>query len=135
MGHGRSTGWAGYYGVRSRHITAFRNKPSAAIFSLCCWTAGRKNVKYSFCESLIMNGITPFALGAVKPTLFTDNTRWAINFSAAIRSGVSTAGELVRLSCPTQRSGAHYRLFGDPTVPLLADEDFMEQAGKIKIYH
>ena len=134
LGHGRPSGWCGYYGIRSHHITAFRNKPSAAIISLCCWTAGRKHVKHSFCESLIMNGITSFAVGAVKPTLFTDNTRWAINFIQAIRSGATTAGELVRLSCPTQRSVAHYRFFGDPTVPLLPDEHFLQEAEKIKIY-
>ncbi len=134
LGHGRPSGWSGYFGIRSHHITAFRNKPSAAIISLCCWTAARKRVKHSFCESLIMNGITPFAVGAVKPTLFTENTRWAINFIQAIRSGAMTAGELVRLSCPTQRSVAHYRFFGDPTVPLLADENFLQQAEKIKLY-
>jgi hypothetical protein len=134
MGHGRPTGWSGYYGIRSHHIAAFTNKPCAAIISLCCWTAGRKEVKYSFCESLIMQGTTAFAIGAVKPTLFTENTRWAINFSAAMQRGVHTATDLVRLSCPSQRSAAHYRLFGDPTVPLLADAGFMRAAEKIKIY-
>jgi hypothetical protein len=134
MGHGRPTGWSGYYGVRSHHIAAFKYKPAAAIISLCCWTAGRKDVKFSFCESLIMQGITAFAIGAVKPTLFTENTRWAINFSTAMQRGVETAAALVRASCPSQRSADHYRLFGDPTVPLLADEGFISAADKIKIY-
>jgi hypothetical protein len=135
MGHGRTTGWAGYSGVRSHHLNHFKNKPSAAIFSICCWTAGRKNVKRSFCEMLLQEGIAATALGAIKPTLFTDNTRWAINLSAALQNGVSTVGELIVNSCPVNMNASKtYRLFGDPTVPLAADKKFLSFARKIKTY-
>lgn len=135
MGHGRASGWVGYYGVRASHITQFRNKPSAAVLSLCCWTAGRKNVRTSFCESLMVNGIASSVFGAVRPTLFTDNTRWAVSISEALRKGAATIGELIINAYPVNdKAAAHYRLFGDPTSPLLADENYMEASQKIKTY-
>ena len=135
MGHGRVSGWVGYYGVRASHITKFRSKPSAAVLSLCCWTAGRKNVRSSFCELLMMNGIASSVFGAVKPTLFTDNTRWAVSISDALRNGASTIGELIVKAYPfNDKAAAHYRLFGDPTSPLVADEFYIEASQKIRTY-
>jgi hypothetical protein len=126
MGHGRTTGWSGYSGVRSRHLNHFKNKPSAA---------GRKNVKRSFCEMLLQEGIAATVLGAVKPTLFTDNTRWAINISTALQNGAATVGELIVNSCPVNINASKtYRLFGDPTVPLSADKNFSSFAKKVKTY-
>lgn len=135
MGHGRPSGWVGYYGIRAHHIAQLRHKPSAAILSLCCWTAGRKNVRYSFCESLMLNGITSSVFGAIRPTLFADNTRWAVNLSAALKQGAATIGELIVKAWPAnEKAGIYYRLFGDPTTPLLADEQFIATSDKISTY-
>lgn len=135
MGHGRAKGWAGYRGIQLQEMEMFANKPNAAVLSLCCETASRRNVQLSFSEELILNGLSGFALGAARKTLFTDNARWAVSISKEIRKGHKTVGSLLTSAIPVNtKSYSSYRFFGDPTVPLYPDSRFYSEVKKIKTY-
>jgi hypothetical protein len=123
VGHGRPIGWAGYAGVRAHHLGPAahpRWRPSAAVLSLACNTASRRRTGLSFSEALPLGGVTAAALGAVGPTLFTANARWAVRITRAL-PGVRTIGELVAAVAPADPGAGAYRLIGDPTVPLADD--------------
>ena len=136
LGHGRPVGWAGYYGIRMHHFLDFVNEPAGTIISLCCHTASRRNVGISFSENLVMDGISASAFGAIKSTLFTDNTRWAVNICHSLEKGITTIGELIADASPMSLSGVNsYRLIGDPFAPLFSSSEAVRAAKKIKIYY
>lgn len=135
LGHGRPSGWVGYYGLRHHHLPPFINEPVGALLSLCCLTASRRRVGYSFAERVVLNGSTAACLAAVKPTLHTDNTRWAIRIVELMNAGVDRLSELIKEIMPMQSSAWHtYRIIGDPLAPLYAPQSGVEFAESIKIY-
>jgi hypothetical protein len=135
LGHGRPVGWSGYYGVRICHFADFAQKPLGSVLSLCCHTANRRNTGISFSENLVTEGIASSAFGATMATLYTDNTRWAVNICHSLNKGIATIGELLADAAPMSRSGVEaYRLIGDPLAPLYSDFGSIDSARKIKIY-
>jgi hypothetical protein len=136
VGHGRPVGWSGYFGIRMQHFRDFANEPAGSVLSLCCNTAGRKNVRISFCENLVVEGFASAAFGATRSTLFTDNTRWAVNVCHSLGKGITTVGELITDAAPASRSGVSgYRLIGDPLAPLFSSSEALNAARKIKVYY
>jgi hypothetical protein len=135
IGHGRPVGWAGYFGIRMHHLIDFINEPAGAIISLCCHTASRRNVGISFSENLVMEGVSASAFGATQSTLFSDNTRWAVNICKSLSKGVTTIGELVVDAAPMSPSSVNsYRLIGDPFAPLFSTPESLRIAKRIKTY-
>jgi len=136
IGHGRPVGWSGYFGIRMQHFRDFANEPAGSVISLCCNTAGRKNVRISFSENLVIEGFASAAFGATRATLFTDNTRWAVNVCHSLGKGITTVGELITDAAPATRSGiSSYRLIGDPLSPLFSGSGSLATARKIKVYY
>jgi hypothetical protein len=135
VGHGRSVGWAGYYGTRIHHFTQQKGLQLGALLSVCCLTAKRKNDEQSFAEAVIFNDIASSSLGAIKETLFTDNTRWVIRICESLNQGARTIGELLVESCPPNPANEnHYRLFGDPMAPLQSWVHSLRNINKVKVY-
>lgn len=135
FGHGRAKGWVGYNGVQIQELKLYQDKPNAAILSLCCETASRRRVQFSFCEQLILNGISAVSMGAINKTLFTNNTRWAISISNELQNELDTIGDLIVKAKPSNEDAwKHYRLFGDPTIKMYPDENFYKEIKKIKTY-
>jgi hypothetical protein len=136
VGHGRPVGWSGYFGIRMQHFIDFANEPVGSVLSLCCNTASRKNVGVSFSENLVMEGISASAFGAIRTTLFSDNTRWAVNVCHSLGKGITTIGDLITDAAPMSKSGiTSYRLIGDPLAPLYAGTESIRFAKKIKVYY
>jgi hypothetical protein len=136
LGHGRPVGWAGYYGIRIQHMKDFADRPAGAILSLCCNTANRHNVGFSFSENLVMEGLAASSFGAVRATQHTDNTRWAVNVCHSLTKGINTVGDLIVDAVPLTKSATNsYRLMGDPLAPLFSDKEAFTIAKKIKVYY
>ena len=136
LGHGRPIGWSGYFGIRMNHFMDFSNEPAGSVIALCCHTANRRNVGISFSENLVMEGIAASAFGAVKATLYTDNTRWAVNVCQSLAKGITTIGELIADAAPINHSSVNsYRLIGDPLAPLFSSAESVKFAKKIKTYY
>lgn len=138
FGHGRPSGWVGYRGLRARHLGFALGEPLAGLFSLTCRTASRWRVGRSFCEATVLQGSAASALGAVGPTLHTENASWAIGIARALAAGAATVGDLVVAAAPPGRGPTPYRLIGDPTAPLRpapgaleAIEAVLERAARI----
>jgi hypothetical protein len=135
VGHGRPIGWVGYYGTRIHELTGKKNEPLAAMLSLTCLTASRKNTDISFAEWLPLRGVAASAFGAVSATVHTDNTRWAVNICEALKGQPATIGALITGAMPERKSAANaYRLTGDPLSPLLSAAGANRKAGKIKVF-
>lgn len=118
FGHGRPSGWVGYRGFRHRHLSFVRGEPMAALLSLTCRTASRRGSWRSFSERVVLSGHAAASLGAVGPTLHTDNASWAVGLARALAEGAETVGDVVVRAHPPGRSSTPYRLFGDPLAPL-----------------
>lgn len=136
VGHGRPAGWVGYYGMRAHHFEHFDGEPLGGMLSLCCLTASRWRTGLSYSEALTLQGVAAASFGAVKPTLHTDNTRWAVRICEALTSdGVGSLGELIVRAAPPNPSAVQpYRLIGDPLAPLVARKEGLRRAKKVKIY-
>ncbi len=135
MGHGRPVGWSGYYGMRTHHFEAFAGEPLGGLLSLCCLTASRRRTGLSYAEALPLLGVTASAFAAVKPTLHTDNTRWAVRICEALATGADTLGELIVRALPPNPSAvAPYRLIGDPFAPLSAENSGAKKARRVPTY-
>lgn len=134
FGHGRSMGWAGYAGFRIQHFLA-KKPPMGALLSLCCDTAKRKQGAYSFSERLVLDGICGASFGAVRPTLHTDNTRWAVRLSHPLSSGIQRIGAVIQAALPKNESAVQpYRLFGDPLSLLASHPQHLTNAQNIPTY-
>lgn len=135
VGHGRASGWVGFRGVKVQEMKLFAHKPTAVIFSLCCETASRRKVAYSFSEQLILEGISAVSIGATRKTLFTNNTRWAVSLGNELLEQVGTIGELIVNAKPSNPAAyKDYRLFGDPTIPIIPDKNFFTDIKHIESY-
>jgi hypothetical protein len=122
VGHGRPVGWVGYAGTRAHHladaVARAGHRPAAAVVSLTCQTASRRNTGLSFAEALPLRGVAAATLGAVSSTVHTGNARWALRIARDLGTA-STIGELVAMVAPHDPHATTYRLLGDPTAPLL----------------
>jgi hypothetical protein len=79
--------------------------------------------------------VSAAGFAAVKPTLHSDNMRWAVRIGKALLQGARTIGELIIASNPkTESSMEAYRIIGDPFAPLWAPEQGMLLARRIKTY-
>lgn len=136
LGHGRPSGWVGYWGLRARHFAQFDGEPLGALLSLCCLTASRRRVRLSFCEALPLLGVSASCFAAVTPTLHTDNTRWVVRLCSALAaSAVHTVGDLVaRALVPEAEARAAYRIIGDPFAPLSASIGALKRAAAVATY-
>lgn len=135
VGHGRPSGWVGYYGTRAKHFEGYQSEPLGAMISLCCYTNSRKKIGLSFSEALVTQGIAAASFGAITKTKHTDNTRWALRITENMAEGVMAIGELILKSLPQDENAAlAYRLIGDPLAPIIAAEESIEQAKNIPVY-
>jgi len=135
VGEGRPIGWVGYRGLRAWHFDGFRGEPLGGIVSLCCHTASRRRTGVSYAEALPLLGVTAATFGAVRATLHTDNTRWAVGICETLASGVDTIGELIVRSAPPNKSAsAAYRIIGDPLAPVAAENAAAKRARAIPTY-
>lgn len=135
VGHGWPVGWVGYRGTRLQHLADQPGEPLGALLSLSCYTASRRRTGLSFAEGIPLYGIAGAAFGAVTSTLHFNNTRWAVRVCLALKTGVSTVGELIVAALPsTERSVTDYRLLGDPLAPLVGTADGLAQAQAIELY-
>lgn len=135
LGHGRPVGWVGYYGMRARHFEHFAGEPLGGLLSLCCRTASRRRTGLSYAEALPMLGVAAASFGAVRETLHTDNTRWAVRICEALLAGVDSLGELIVRAAPPNASAVlPYRLIGDPLAPLRGEVAGLKRAGRVKTY-
>lgn len=135
LGHGRPKGWVGYYGMRGHHFDDFTGDPSGGILSLCCRTASRKGTALSFVEALVQSGAAACSFGAIRETRHTDNTRWAVRISEALKENVDTIGELIIKAMPLQPTAYEsYRLIGDPLAPLRSTHNAKRLANAVKTY-
>lgn len=134
LGHGRPVGWVGYYGLRPHHFKD-PEKPLGNLISLCCHTANRRRIGLSFAEQIVMNGTAASCMGAVSGTLFTNNTRWAVQIVDRLTENVKNVGELLTKACPINPDSYNsYRLIGDPLAPLQATSTGIYIARSIKTY-
>jgi hypothetical protein len=135
LGHGRASGWVGYYGMRTRHFESFHGEPLGSLLSLCCRTASRRRTGLSFAEALPLLGVAAASFGAVTETRHTDNTRWVVRISERLGNGADTVGELlVRAAPPNLEASAPYRLIGDPLAPLRAETAGARRAAAVITY-
>jgi hypothetical protein len=135
VGHGRPTGWVGYYGLRARHLASFGGEPLGCLLSLCCRTASRWRTGLSYAEAQPLLGVTAASFGAVTSTRHTDNTRWALRICQRLGNGVETVGELLVASAPPDAAAcAPYRLIGDPMAPLSAGSHGARRAAAVPPY-
>lgn len=119
VGHGRSVGWAGYSGLRTRHLERIDGEPSGFVVSASCDTASRQNVGLSFTEAWVTRGRAVAALGAVERTQHLHNRRWMRLLCASLIEGGSTVDEVVRAAFSDRpESAVSYRLIGDPIAAL-----------------
>lgn len=129
FGHGRPSGWVGYYGLRAHHFDTNSTQPLGALLNLCCLTASRRKVGYSFAERLLFKGVTNALLAAVQPSLHTDNMRWAVGIAHALKAGARTLDELLVKAAPQQPSALNaYRIIGNPLAPITSSRSVLEQA-------
>lgn len=82
-----------------------------------------------------MNGTAASCMGAVSGTLFTNNTRWAVQIVDRLTENVKNVGELLTKACPINPDSYNsYRLIGDPLAPLQATSTGIYIARSIKTY-
>ncbi len=135
LGHGRPIGWVGYYGVRIHHFEK-ATEPIGALLSICCHTANRKKTAWAFSEEVILHGVAASAFGAIKATLHTDNTRWAVRITESLLQGAESLGELIIKALPENRGAANaYRILGDPMAPLYSTKVGVQRASGIPTWN
>ncbi len=123
FGHGRPTGWAGYHGMRARHLIAGSEAPLGALFSATCFTASRWRVRMSFSEAVVLGGVAASSVGAVTHVNHVENMRWMLGLADALGAGEFVLGQVMQRAA-LQDSRAEnlyrvYRIIGDPLAPLV----------------
>ena len=118
FGHGRPLGWAGYHGLRARHLVEAGGEPLGALFSVTCLTANRRRVGLSFSEAAVAGGAAAAAVGAVDLVAHLDNMRWMLGLADALRSGESRLGAALLAAAPRAMPQTPYRIIGDPLALL-----------------
>jgi hypothetical protein len=118
FGHGRPSGWAGYHGLRARHLVEAAGEPLGVLFSVTCLTANRWRVGLSFSEAVVTGGAAAAAVGAVDLVAHVDNMRWMLGLADALRSGESRLGPALLAASTRSISQTPYRIVGDPLALL-----------------
>lgn len=131
FGHGRPSGWAGYHGLRARHLVEAAGEPLGALFSVTCLTANRHRVGLSFSEEVVAGGATAAAVGAVDLVAHVDNMRWMVGLAEALRSGESRLGAALVVAAPRSVSQTPYRIVGDPLALLAGSADGTRRAARV----
>lgn len=131
-GHGRSAGWAGYHGFRSRHLPIAPEAPLGAVLSVTCSTACRSSGGFSFAESFVSRGAAAVSLGAVRKTRHLDNAYLASSLCESMAAGEFRLHRaLARAHLPEDILYSSYRLFGDPTANVCGDKFSVERANLV----
>lgn len=135
LGHGRPSGWVGYYGMRAHHFVKNAAHSLGCLLSLCCETCSRKKTGLSFSERVVLNGSAASAIGAVNATLHSNNTRWAVRIMETIQSDIQDVSTLFLKSCPMNK-GAYedLRLIGDPLAPIKSTVQGINLSNQIAIH-
>ncbi len=131
VGHGRPSGWAGYSGVRARHLQYAQGSPIGVIFSFACDVANRFKVGLSFAEACVLSGICAASFGATKATFNIKNAYLANNVceTLARKSNIRTLGDLLLNSDLTDKHAiSSYRILGDPLAPLIGATEAARRA-------
>jgi hypothetical protein len=132
LGHGRSVGWAGYHGLRARHLIDEPGEPMGALLSVTCLTASRWRTGLSFSEAVVLGGAAAGAVGAVAEVRHTDNMRWMLGAAEALHDGEHQLGPLLARALPgDRRTLAAYRIIGDPLAPLAGTAAGARRAARI----
>ncbi len=132
FGHGRPAGWAGYHGLRARHLVEAPGEPLGALFSVTCLTANRHRVSLSFSEAVVAGGAAAAAVGAVALVAHLDNMRWMLGLAAALRAGETRLGPaLLAAAPPDPRLRTPYRIIGDPLARLVGTAEGERRAARV----
>lgn len=132
-GHGRSRGFAGYHGLRAKHLPATWPEPIAAILAVCCEAASRRRIGLSFIEDLVLRGAVAGALAATRRTLHDHNRQLGPACCEAITPGdARTLAEIVqRAPIAAGILPGPYRFIGDPAIPLLGARDAATKCAEV----
>jgi len=115
FGHGRPEGWAGYHGLRARHLVEQGGEPVGVMFSVTCLTASRWRTGLAFSEAVVLGGAAAGAVGAVGEVEHLENMRWMLGLADALAAGETLLGPtLLRAAPHPQRPTEPYRIIGDP---------------------
>jgi hypothetical protein len=131
FGHGRPSGWAGYHGLRARHLVEVAGEPLGVLFSVTCLTANRWRVGLSFSEAVVTGGATAAAVGAVDLVAHVDNMRWMLGLADALRSGESRLGPALLAASTQSVSQTPYRIVGDPLALLAGTAEGARRAERV----
>jgi hypothetical protein len=131
FGHGRSKGWAGYHGLRARHLVEAAGEPLGVLFSVACKTASRYRVGLSFSEAVVTGGAAAAAVGAVDVVAHVDNMRWMLGLAEALRSGESRLGPALLAAVPLSLAQTPYRIIGDPLALLAGTAEGARRAERV----
>ena len=131
FGHGRPSGWAGYHGLRARHLVDVAGEPLGVLFSVTCLTANRHRVGLSFSEAIVTGGAAAAAVGAVDLVSHVDNMRWMLGLADALCSGESRLGPALLAAAPRSMSQTPYRIVGDPLALLAGTAEGARRAERI----
>lgn len=132
FGHGRPAGWAGYHGLRARHVVEASGEPLGALLSVTCLTANRYRVGLSFSEAIVAGGAAAAAVGAVAQVAHIDNMRWMLGLAEALRAGERGLGRaLLAAAPPDPRLHAPYHILGDPLALLAGTAEGARRAARV----
>jgi hypothetical protein len=131
FGHGRPSGWAGYHGLRARHLVEAAGEPLGVLFSVTCLTANRHRVGLSFSEAVVTGGAAAAAVGAVDLVAHVDNMRWMLGLADALRSGESRLGPALLAASTQSVSQTPYRIVGDPLALLAGTAEGARRAERV----
>ena len=131
FGHGRPSGWAGYHGLRARHLVELAGEPLGALLSVTCLTANRHRVGLSFSEAVVVGGAAAAAVGAVDLVAHVDNMRWMLGLADALRSGETRVGPALAAAATRSVSQTPYRIVGDPLALLAGTAEGVRRAERI----
>ncbi len=131
FGHGRPRGWAGYHGLRARHLVEAGGEPLGALLSVTCLTANRHRVGLSFSEAVVTGGAAAAAVGAVDVVAHVDNMRWMLGLADALRSGESRLGPALLAASTRSLARTPYRIVGDPLALLAGTAEGTRRAERV----
>ena len=131
FGHGRPEGWAGYHGLRARHLAEAGGEPLGAVLSVTCLTASRWRTGLAFSEEIAAAGVAAGAFGAVSPVDHVESMRWMLGLADALRGGERQLGPALVRAAPEADQGGPFRILGDPLAALVGAPRSATRAARI----
>jgi hypothetical protein len=131
FGHGRPEGWAGYHGLRARHLVGDGGEPLGAVLSVTCLTASRWRTGLAFSEEIATAGVAAGAFGAVSPVAHLESMRWMLGLADALRAGERLLGPALVRAAPDGSAGGPYRILGDPLAALVGAPRAAARAARV----